>query len=305
MPERSQALIKTRCPACATIFRVTSAQLRQKAGKVRCGQCHALFNAFDQLVSHSDAAGKSGQDESLGETFTPAAASAGNTFEPTPEPIPEPIPEPVPEPGVESQLEVADATQAGREAGLVAARELVDTTNYNRWSEGVLAGNGIDKLDMAPAKKSVPWLALFFSLILALLLLLQLAYHFRTALTLQVPALAEVFANLEIDVPLPKDAALLAIEDSDLQADQAKSVYVLQATLKNRAPFAQAWPALELSLTDVNDALLARRVIEAVDYLPPEQVQPAFDANGERAVQLLIDAKNLAASGYRLYLFYH
>ena len=50
MPGRHQALMRTRCPACGTIFRVTSEQLRAKAGKVRCGYCQSVFNAFDELV---------------------------------------------------------------------------------------------------------------------------------------------------------------------------------------------------------------------------------------------------------------
>jgi len=43
--------MRTRCPACDTVFRVTSEQLRLKAGKVRCGHCQGVFNAFDQLLS--------------------------------------------------------------------------------------------------------------------------------------------------------------------------------------------------------------------------------------------------------------
>ena len=50
MSGRSQALMRTRCPVCGTVFRVTSEQLRLKAGKVRCGHCQALFNAFDSLM---------------------------------------------------------------------------------------------------------------------------------------------------------------------------------------------------------------------------------------------------------------
>ena len=50
MSERDQTLMRTRCPECGTVFRVTSEQLRRKAGKVRCGQCQAVFNAFDEQL---------------------------------------------------------------------------------------------------------------------------------------------------------------------------------------------------------------------------------------------------------------
>jgi predicted Zn finger-like uncharacterized protein len=47
MSERYKTLMRTRCPGCNTVFRVTSEQLRAKMGKVRCGQCQFVFNAFD------------------------------------------------------------------------------------------------------------------------------------------------------------------------------------------------------------------------------------------------------------------
>ena len=53
MPGRNQTLMRTRCPACSTVFRVTSDQLRAKAGKVRCGYCQAVFNAFDELLDET------------------------------------------------------------------------------------------------------------------------------------------------------------------------------------------------------------------------------------------------------------
>ena len=55
MPGRNQTLMRTRCPACSTVFRVTSDQLRAKAGKVRCGYCQAVFNAFDELIDETQA----------------------------------------------------------------------------------------------------------------------------------------------------------------------------------------------------------------------------------------------------------
>ncbi|HNI74647.1 MAG TPA: zinc-ribbon domain-containing protein, partial [Accumulibacter sp.] len=42
--------MRTACPACQTVFHVTSAQLRARSGRVRCGHCAAAFNALEQLV---------------------------------------------------------------------------------------------------------------------------------------------------------------------------------------------------------------------------------------------------------------
>lgn len=40
----------TRCPKCATSFRITSAQLQSAKGAVRCGSCLHIFKAHDHLV---------------------------------------------------------------------------------------------------------------------------------------------------------------------------------------------------------------------------------------------------------------
>ena len=41
----------TRCPGCKTIFRVTPQQLAMRAGQVRCGHCHTVFDGLAALVS--------------------------------------------------------------------------------------------------------------------------------------------------------------------------------------------------------------------------------------------------------------
>src|SRR6478672_8845508 len=41
----------TRCPACKTIFRVTTPQLEMRGGQVRCGHCHTAFDGVAALVS--------------------------------------------------------------------------------------------------------------------------------------------------------------------------------------------------------------------------------------------------------------
>ncbi|MGH8842609.1 MAG: MJ0042-type zinc finger domain-containing protein, partial [Advenella sp.] len=42
--------MKTRCPDCSTSFDVTPAQLNVRNGKVRCGVCSTVFDAFDHAV---------------------------------------------------------------------------------------------------------------------------------------------------------------------------------------------------------------------------------------------------------------
>ncbi|HJT51555.1 MAG TPA: MJ0042-type zinc finger domain-containing protein, partial [Nitrosospira sp.] len=44
----------TRCPHCATAFRVTPSHLRTHGGDVRCGQCTQVFDGFATLTTISD-----------------------------------------------------------------------------------------------------------------------------------------------------------------------------------------------------------------------------------------------------------
>src|SRR5271163_1371678 len=41
----------TRCPGCRTIFRVTPQQLALRAGQVRCGHCHTVFDGVAALLA--------------------------------------------------------------------------------------------------------------------------------------------------------------------------------------------------------------------------------------------------------------
>ncbi|HOI53586.1 MAG TPA: DUF3426 domain-containing protein [Azonexus sp.] len=334
MPGRGPLLTRTRCPECGTVFRVTSEQLRLKAGKVRCGSCRGIFNAFDQLLPLETPAvaaltpavdGKPlpANPTPIGEAPADPAPPPEETFiEPGipadtgPDSVAMPIleeaqdppwpeaealeDEPEPEPAPPETPE--QTTQAAREAGLVAVRELADSQAYNRWSAGPLADGGLSSF--ADDARPLTWPYWLAALLLLLTLGWQAAYHFRGDLVLRLPAAGAVFSALGVPVPLPRLEHLVAIETSDLQSDQARGLFVLNATLKNRAAFAQAWPDLELTLTDSADQVVARRVIAARDFLSAGAPRNAFPANGETAVRLWIDAKGIGAAGYRLYIFY-
>ena len=364
--------MRTRCPACGTVFRVTSEQLRLKAGKVRCGHCQSVFNAFDEFLpedhslssqsrpSVSTAEGgnhapdvwpeialpeslvEEDGSSSFGETVpaesevlpqeSPAAEEAvdremipaepeiaGESLDRPLEPVATAAPAdaalpedaqptddseiirgPVTEPLPETQEE---STQAARQAGLVAARELAESPAYNRWAAGALADGGASSFAAPPARRLV-WPFVIVAILLVFGLLIQLLLYFRSDVVRWLPEAASYYQQADISVPLPRNPDLVVIEASDLQSDNARGLFVLQATLHNRAAYAQDWPALELTLTDANDSVVARRVMQAADYLPSAISPEVFPANGEVAVRLWIEARNLGAAGYRLYVFY-
>jgi len=355
--------MRTRCPQCATVFRITPEQLRARGGKVRCGSCQGVFNAFDHLQPDPPPAApplslaeplsdEPARAEVITVEFTPAAPvamtppvtpppvaeseitetqdspsaqsmpQAESMDESVPEPDvapaladPEDAEEALPRPDIEAAAipaaeppeDIAEtpeqSTQAAREAGLVAVRDLSETPSFNRWAAGTLAGNPLAGLESEATRRST-WPFTLAALILAGALLAQLGYHFRTELVQRFPSCEALFGALDIEVPLPRQADQVSIEASDLQSDNGRGLLILSATLKNRATGPQAWPALELTLTDSHDAVVARRVLQAPDYLPPKADAKAFSGQSEIGLRLWIEAKETPAAGYRLYVFY-
>jgi hypothetical protein len=139
---------------------------------------------------------------------------------------------------------------------------------------------------------------------------LQLAVHFRVELAVISPAtrplLEATCSAFGCEVGLPAKAELMLIESSDLIPDaEHKGVMSLAATLRNQAPFTQEYPSLELTLTDVANQAVARRVFKPSDYLSAKvAVADGMAARSELVINLPLDTSQLAASGYRLYLFY-
>ena len=75
--------------------------------------------------------------------------------------------------------------------------------------------------------------------------------------------------------------------------------------MRNRAAYAQAYPALELALTDTQDTPIARRIFKPEEYLPSSlRADQPFPAHSDVGVRLWIEAKDISAAGYRLYVFY-
>lgn len=146
--------------------------------------------------------------------------------------------------------------------------------------------------------------------LLALLLAGQLAFQFRGTISLAMPSLQPALAALSgiigSEIPLPRRADLLTIEASDLQSEPGRSsLLTLQVTLRNQARYAQAYPAIELTLTDTKDKVIARRVLLPEEYLPPATLETqSFAAASDIDVLLRLETQSIEAAGYRLYLFH-
>jgi len=262
----------TRCPHCQTTFRVTADQLKPRQGRVRCGACQRVFDALESLVD---------EPAMVVGPVEPAPPEPAPPEPAPPEPAP---PEPVPPEPQPPEPAISEPTP-----------DVVDDLPPE-WQT----------VSPPPPPRRWPWV--FGSLLLGFTAVGQLLYLYRTDLALAMPAwrptLVAVCDRIGCDLPLPRQPQLLGIESSDLQP-AAGARLRLVAILKNRAPFAQAYPHLELTLTDTNDAPLVRRVLAPEDWLPADRVAAAgFPAHGALALERLVEVGDVAPVGYRLYLFY-
>ncbi len=145
--------------------------------------------------------------------------------------------------------------------------------------------------------------------VLALLLLAQGVSTFRNVLAARYPAarpaLAGACAVIGCKIELPAQIDALAVETGELQALDANGTFSFTTLLRNQGELVQAWPHLELDLTDANDKPLVRRVFTPADYLPPGSA-PAkgFAARSEQPVKLYFQLNQIKASGYHLAIFY-
>ncbi len=286
----------TRCPSCETAFRVHRHQLDARDGRVRCGRCAVVFDARLSLTPDAEEPGDAAIPRA---SDRPAQAPAEPLPEPTRTRIDEPPSAPFSRPAADEPIRGARGAPTlpptGRDAEISYAEseEDYDFGPHRRRRSRIGA-----------ALWSVGGLAL------ALLLALQAIFHFRSDIAGHVPEvrgwLGRACEALGCEVPLPSHASLVTIEASEMQPDaSAQGVIALSAVLRNRAPFVQQQPWLELTLTDAQDRAIARRVLAPRDYLGPRaEFEQAFPAGAEQSLRLLLDVDTLPARGYRLLVFY-
>jgi len=282
----------TRCPGCATVFRVTAEQLAVRAGQVRCGQCKTVFDGVARLVS-------------LAPTARPDEDAA-------------PIDEAAPDSPLSTPRDtqaVASPAETAETAATAEVTESAESASVRLAGAGAVLAAKEDRF--APPASTQPGRARTVAYVVAIALLVllvigQAAFHFRDAIATFWPATRPAFTRLCVAVgcavrPL-RDAAMahLSIEASDLQADPAhKGLLILTATVRNRAGWPLAYPHLELTLTDAQDRTVVRRALAPAEYAGgTADLEGGIAPNGEVAFKVFIDASATSQAGYRLYMFY-
>ena len=199
--------------------------------------------------------------------------------------------------------------EPGRAAGLGSSVPPSYTTTAS-----ATGSDWIPRQPSAPAsqkiaeKGALTWLWWLLSIVLVLALFAQLAWFMRDSIAARYPALrptlAQMCVALDCRLGLPRDPKQVVILGSDLQTE-ADGKLVLTINLVNKAKTRMAWPVLELTLIDVEDQPLARRVFAPSEYL----ASPKLEADGiaqlsETPITLSLQSKDVKAAGYRLRPFY-
>lgn len=226
---------------------------------------------------------------------------------PEPEPVPVPVPEPEPEPELERELELEPQVPSRLQGVLAAAppqapAQAAPAPARAEEPSFVRAARRQAFWRSAPVRVSL-WV---LCVLLTGLLAVQIAWHERDRLAAQTPALRplliQLCAALDCELQPYRHIAAVQIDSSGLSKGGPGDSYQLQVTLKNTSAVDVAMPALELSLTDAQEAVLVRRVL-----LPDEWGGPAvLPAASEWSVRTPVALQGAASqlSGYRVLAFY-
>lgn len=282
----------TRCPNCATTFRVSDAQLAAFQGKVRCGKCAFIFHAPDNMV-------------------LPEMPPPPQVPEEESQLIKTNIETPAPPPFEQEETEIV--ISAEEEAIEVPAMVFSTPATPPSPIEAPASPEDYhpipliedDEFLSAP-KPSSKWWLIPVSLTIALLLL-QIIYAARTRITMELPGLRPQFVAacqmIGCSVPLPRRSELLRSEWSELTfVPDHPNLVQLSATLRNLAPFEQALPLLQLTLTDEQENVVARRIFRPSEYLTAtERKRTQLAIGDELHAYLQLDLGPLRSTGYSLF----
>ena len=309
----------TRCPACGTMFKVVSDQLKVSGGWVRCGQCAEVFDAQLYLQNQAD--------------FTVHQNPQAETS----------VDFPVSDQVLEHQSPLAADQQQlnGLRAEDVAPLEsessgfatLAANTHLKPDADDPLvthaqnpnlevAAGGVpeavfkDVSFVRHARRQVFWrspllrwaLALF-ALILLCLLTVQVAVHQQSAVLAFEPRLRpllqQICRDLACDIGLSKRIEAIVIDSSSFNKANDSGGFRLSFVLRNTDNMEVAMPSLEVSLTDTQEQVVVRRVLTPAQFGASSGLLAAnSDFANALTLQIQPDASLQGIAGYRLLAFY-
>ncbi|MFT6395171.1 MAG: hypothetical protein ACJARW_001687, partial [Methylophilaceae bacterium] len=171
--------------------------------------------------------------------------------------------------------------------------------------EAVLNLDGVNK---KPRQHS--FLSILISLLLLLVFIGLSVYFLRGKIASEYPqlkpALERICKKLNCTIDLPKNLGLISIGNSDMQEDDDyQAVINLSSSLQNNATYSQAYPNIELTLTDSDDTPVIKKLIKPKDYLVSKKKLAQGLAPHEIAnIKIALRVDEASVASYRILLLY-
>jgi predicted Zn finger-like uncharacterized protein len=224
----------TQCPECLTVFKLSGAELAATLGSVRCGHCSAIFDALRTLTDQLP---------------------------------PEPI----------GTLESHPSLVAPPQLGLPVFRPnpaqgqgalLFDPDDRQRAAERPVTPS-FTRRRRARAERTGAWIA--GSVMLLLILGGQIAWAERALWIDDARVRAWIdpaCTKLGCRLPPRHDAGALELLSRDIRPHPSvPGALIISATVRNDADFAQAFPIVEITLSDLDETRIAMRRFQPRDYV--------------------------------------
>lgn len=323
----------TSCPACQTQFFLTKDHLKAYRGKVQCGHCSHIFNAKNRLAEVSDdnqniaayTAAEYTKDSGADTDFINAPDSdidiatvklTARTNDVDEKPIRDVLNvvlDKVPslsdfsvQNDSNDNLQLANHDTENQITTSTAEVDLdIDAVRAPILIEDLTAN---PKFQLTKPKRNI-WLIIAV-LLLIVVALLQSIYFLRSTIAAHYPQfkpyLEQACVQLQCKINLPQYLNLLTIDDSDMQeSEDYLGVINFSSLLINNAVHAQAFPNIELTLTDIDDKPVLRKLVRPQEYLSTNiNMQTGIAAREEIRIHLVINVQNLSVAGYRVLLTY-
>jgi len=149
-----------------------------------------------------------------------------------------------------------------------------------------------------------------YAILLLACLFVQCVFFLRNQLVIYYPSskpyLEQICKTLSCRIALPKKIELIIIDDSDIKEDPVYAGLMhVSSTIINQANFQQAYPNIELTLTDVEDKPKLRRLFKPIEYLASHtNITNGMASGAEVKVHIPIMTPGFIVAGYRVFLTY-
>jgi predicted Zn finger-like uncharacterized protein len=187
------------------------------------------------------------------------------------------------------------------------AREEANTTSIPEFLRNVSLS---EEWPTAAEKPKAQWVFPLLSGLLLVAILLQFVYFTRTSLAANYPStkplLQAACKVAHCAVVLPSDITQLTIDDADIQEHREREgVLVFSSVLINHGAVAQAYPMIELTLTNMADEPVLRKILKPAEYLPPSsKATEGLAAQQEQPVKTTLGIEEKAITGFRVAIAY-